>query len=576
MPASQGEALLRNLFAALICVSLLLAGCGGGGGGTLAGSSGGGQVSVPNVAADTQSAATSALTGVGLALGNITSQVSTTVASGLVISESPVAGTMVAAGTMVNLVLSSGGIAVPNVVGDTQAAAQSAITGAGLTVGTVTSQASNSVASGSVISENPAAGTGVVAGTAVALVVSSGAGGGTTAYNVANAIVDQGPIALIQSGTVATNIMYVKVTVCAPGSTSNCQTIDHIQVDTGSQGLRILSSVITNASLLNALPTIAASGGSLAECTQFVDGYSWGPMATADVHIGGSDTATSGESAPGIPIQIIGTTTYPVPAGCSNVGGTQEDTVPDFGANGIIGLGLFEEDCGTGCSQTADNGLYYSCTSSACTPTAVPVANQSLNPVFKLIANNGVTDNNGVVIVLPAVPATGAATVTGSLIFGIGTQTNNALSPSATVLTTDPFYGFVTTSFLGQTDTTSYLDSGSNAIYFDDNSIPACTQPDVQGFFCPGSGVVDMFSATITGVNQLAAGVNFTIGDAYTLFSNNESFAAFSNLGGSASSAGSSGAGTFAWGLPFYYGHSVYTAMENTNAGGTNGPYFAF
>jgi hypothetical protein len=273
-------------------------------------------------------------------------------------------------------------------------------------------------------------------------------------------------------------------------------------------------------------------------------------------------------------MQIIGTSSYSVPAGCSNVGGTEEDTVAEFGANGIIGLGLFEEDCGTGCAQQTNNGLYYSCTSSGCSPTAVPVADQSTNPVFKLSANSGVTDNTGVIVELPAVGAAGAATVTGKLIFGIGTQSNNALASNATVLTTDGFSGFVTTSFIGQNDMTSYLDSGSNAIYFNDSTIPECTQSEVQGFFCPGA--ILPFSATITGVNGLSAAVNFTIGDAFTLFSNNQTFSAFSNLGGSAASGSSSGAGTFAWGLPFYYGRNVYTAMENTNAGGTNGPYFAF
>jgi hypothetical protein len=247
--------------------------------------------------------------------------------------------------------------------------------------------------------------------------------------------------------------------------------------------------------------------------------------------------------------------------------------VAEFGANGIIGLGLFEEDCGTGCSQTANNGLYYSCTNAGCNPAAVPVTQQSLNPVYKLAANNGVTDNNGVIIELPAVGAAGAATVTGTLIFGIGTQSNNALASGVTVLTTDPFFGYVTTNFLGQNDTTSYLDSGSNAFYFEDSSIPSCTQTEAEGFFCPGTGVVEPFSATITGVNNQQVTANFTIGDAFTLFSANPNFAAFSNLGGS---AGSSGSGTFAWGLPFYYGRNVYTAMENTNAGGTAGPYFAF
>src|SRR5580692_10284896 len=66
-------------------------------------------------------------------------------------------------------------VTVPNVVGDTQAAATTAITGAGLTLGTVSTQSSATVASGNVISENPAAGTSVASGSAVGIVVSTGA-----------------------------------------------------------------------------------------------------------------------------------------------------------------------------------------------------------------------------------------------------------------------------------------------------------------------------------------------------------------------------------------------------------------
>ena len=65
-------------------------------------------------------------------------------------------------------------IAVPNVVGLTQAAATSAITGASLTVGTVTTASSATVPSGSVISQSPAAGSSAAAGSAVNLVVSTG------------------------------------------------------------------------------------------------------------------------------------------------------------------------------------------------------------------------------------------------------------------------------------------------------------------------------------------------------------------------------------------------------------------
>lgn len=65
-------------------------------------------------------------------------------------------------------------INVPNVVGDTQAVATTAITGAGLTVGTVTRGSSATVASGNVISETPAAGTSAASGSSVAIVVSTG------------------------------------------------------------------------------------------------------------------------------------------------------------------------------------------------------------------------------------------------------------------------------------------------------------------------------------------------------------------------------------------------------------------
>ena len=73
----------------------------------------------------------------------MTTAASTTVPAGRVISQSPTAGTQVTQGSAVTLVVSSGPpqVAVPNVVGLTQAAATSAITGANLTLGTVTTAA---------------------------------------------------------------------------------------------------------------------------------------------------------------------------------------------------------------------------------------------------------------------------------------------------------------------------------------------------------------------------------------------------------------------------------------------------
>ncbi len=139
-------------------------------------SSGPAQVLVPNVVGLTQTAATTSITGAGLVVGTVSTASSSTVPSGSVISEAPLAGTSVAVGSSLNLVVSSGlaQVLVPNVVGLTQSAATTSITGAGLVVGTVLKASSSTVPSGSVISESPLAGASVTVGSSVNLVVSTG------------------------------------------------------------------------------------------------------------------------------------------------------------------------------------------------------------------------------------------------------------------------------------------------------------------------------------------------------------------------------------------------------------------
>jgi beta-lactam-binding protein with PASTA domain len=109
-------------------------------------------------------------------VGAITQASSSTVPVGQVISQNPAAGAQVAPGSAVALTVSTGPapVAVPNVVGLTQAAASTAITDVGLTVGAITQTASNTVPAGQVISQNPAAGAQVAPGSAVALTVSTG------------------------------------------------------------------------------------------------------------------------------------------------------------------------------------------------------------------------------------------------------------------------------------------------------------------------------------------------------------------------------------------------------------------
>ncbi len=373
----------------------------------------------------------------------------------------------------------------------------------------------------------------------------------TSTSNTASVIVDEGPL------NASVNTLFTTVTVCVPGSTTNCQTIDHIQVDTGSYGLRILASVLTVTLPVETL----ASGNSLAECTQFVDGFSWGPIVAADIQI-------AGETAHSVPVESIGDTRFAnIPAECSGTGGTEEDTVSTFGANGILGVGPFELDCGD--CDTATHGLYFACTATSCTDTTVPANMQVPNPVTHFAA-----DNNGVIVVLPSVASGGASNVMGSLIFGIDTQTDNA-SGTQTVLTVNDEAELLVT-FNGQPLAQSFLDSGSNGIYFSDPSIVTCTAPpsdptsQIVNFYCPTSTL--SLPITLQGTNgTMTNNLTFDVGNAITMLDTN--FDAFPQLAGTLPAGNPE---TFDYGLPFFYGKRVAVAVEGAMTTAGTGPYFAF
>jgi hypothetical protein len=284
-----------------------------------------------------------------------------------------------------------------------------------------------------------------------------------------------------------------------------------------------------------------------------------------------ADAKLGGEQASGISIQVIGDPAYPtVPSACSSGGAQQEDTVSTFGANGILGIGNFQQDCGSLCAtQTVPQlttQLYYGCTSSAnCVATTVPLASQVWNPISKFA-----TDNNGSILQLPSVASSGVASVTGSLIFGIDTESNNALG-TATVLTVDPDTGNLTVNFLGQALSSSFLDSGSNGTFFTDSSLAQCTNASEKGFYCPPA--TQALSATITSNSGVTTGaLNFSVANADALFTGgNGAFYVFNDLGGTNSLPQS-----FDFGLPFFLGRNVYTAIENSPTSAGMGPFVAF
>ena len=286
----------------------------------------------------------------------------------------------------------------------------------------------------------------------------------------------------------AFNSPFVSVTVCQPGTTV-CATIDHVLVDTGSFGLRLDASVVPSAIVL---PRIAApSGGSLGECAPFAIGFAWGSVRTADVTI-------AGEHASAIPIQLVNDPSAGFatpPTSCSNTGANVG--VRGGGANGILGVGLLAQDCGSACTTNPPPAVYYACSAAACLPSTAPIASQVVNPVAAFAG-----DNNGVAIVLPDVPPGGTASMTGSLIFGIGTQANN--QPGAVDVFTVNRQGNFTTTYKGAT-LTAFIDSGSNALFFTDPSLPQCS----GGFYCPPSTL--NLSAVVASPNGTSKTVNFVV-----------------------------------------------------------------
>jgi hypothetical protein len=159
---------------------------------------------------------------------------------------------------------------------------------------------------------------------------------------------------------------------------------------------------------------------------------------------------------------------------------------------------------------------------------------------------------------LPAVSSP-EVTLSGSLIFGIGTESNNALN-GATIYTAND-YGDFTATYTGVSGKagsyTSFIDSGSNGYFFLDSAIPGIPDcADVGGFYCPAT--TQNITATVQGANGASDSVSFSIANADTLFNtDNGNDTVFSQLGGPAMD-------TFDFGLPFFFGRNVYTGMQSS------------
>ncbi len=173
MPPNRAWMWVVGLFVVLAAAVALAWALGAFGGG------GGDEVKVPDVTGMTQAKAVATLTDAGFKTGTITQVQSTEGPEGTVVSQSPAADATAAKGTAVDLEVAATPsptatpVPVPDVVGSSQAAAESQLTTAGFTV--VIAQApSDGVPAGSVISQAPEAGVIASPGSRVSIVVSTG------------------------------------------------------------------------------------------------------------------------------------------------------------------------------------------------------------------------------------------------------------------------------------------------------------------------------------------------------------------------------------------------------------------
>jgi hypothetical protein len=320
----------------------------------------------------------------------------------------------------------------------------------------------------------------------------------------------------------------------------------------------VLGNGVTSAQLRQVNDS---AGNALVECTQFVDGYSWGPVKQADLKVGG-------ETAANLAIQVIGDPAYPstlIPPACANLPAGEENTVQQFGANGVLGIGNYLQDCGGYCTEAGvqDGSAYSTCSNTSpvsCQPATATLIQQVSNPVAAFAA-----DNNGVMLKLPSVGESNSPPVTGTLYFGIGTEANNALG-SAGVYTLDPGHGTFLTQFAGTQLPLSFVDSGSNGYFFADSAIATCT--DQADFYCPSG--LQALSAQIQGMNGTVSTVPFDVSNA------DQIPIADTVAPGLAGPSAASTPQSFAWGLPFFLGRNVFIAFEGASLAGNTGPAVAF
>jgi hypothetical protein len=332
------------------------------------------------------------------------------------------------------------------------------------------------------------------------------------------------------------------LTICTPGM-ARCVTVPNIHVDTGSTGLRVFASALDGLPL----PYVdLASGDPLGSCMAWVPAF-WGSVRRADVVLG------TGLAARDVSIQVVDPSFGTLPSSC----GTSVATADPSNFNGIWGIGSPSNDCNSGVCPQAWNS-YFDCGSGGCASITVDEQDEVVHLVPFLAS-----DNNGLIVHLPAVPAQGAASVTGELIFGIGTRANNTPPASTKVVAVDPTGAF--SVIVNGKSYPSGMDTGTWSwdLPYDSADLCAGNAP----FLCPHS-TLSISSKVIDNNGNQVDTVSFNVESYNALPSSN---LVFNDVGTAWANDG-----ILMFGLPFFLGRNVYVGVAGQTSSLGTGPLFGY
>lgn len=375
----------------------------------------------------------------------------------------------------------------------------------------------------------------------VTLLASCGGGGTNTVPNPISETIDPNDttnsIPLIVDGGTNTNHIFnrarVSIKVCAPNDSTKCQIVDNVILDTGSSGLRLLSSAL-NPDIITSLPVLKSNTGNIFECMQFVSGYMWGQVSTADVMFGS-------KIAPSLSIQLIDND-LTIPNACNHIGSFPPLLDGGGASNGILGIS----------TSNIDGGTYYTCPTAGCNSSTVEGATifqPVVNPITKFDG-----DNNGIIIDLPAIQIGGVQTVSGTLTFGIGTRNNNKLS-GQTIFPLD-INGYTSTVTVDGIPTgPAYFDTGTQYMWFTDLSLPTCSGGQL---ICPIAPITRALVLQNSTYSFNVSNINEALRDP-TLF-------AFNDV--EINRSYGSGPGPYTnIGLSFFYGKRIFFGQATSSSG---------